>query len=47
LTSAIKNQDNALTTWTTTVAANDIFGFNVDSASTLTRVNLSINITKS
>lgn len=47
LSSAIKNQDNALTTWTTSVTAGDIIAFNVDSASTLTKVSLSIKITKS
>jgi hypothetical protein len=46
LSSAIKNQDNNLTTWTTSVTAGDIIGFNVDSASTVTRVNLSIKINK-
>ena len=46
LSSVIKNQDLALSTWTTSVTAGDIIAFNVDSASTVTRVNLSINITK-
>lgn len=41
------NEDNALSTWTTSVSADDIIAFNVDSASTLTRVNLAIKITKS
>ena len=41
------NEDNTLSTWTTSVSAGDIIAFNVDSASTLTRVNLAINITKS
>lgn len=41
-----KGQDNSLSTWTTTVSAGDIFAFNVDSAATLTRVNLLINITR-
>jgi len=47
LSSAQKSEDNTLSTWTTSVSAGDIIGFNVDSASTLTRVNLAINITKS
>ena len=47
LSTAIKNQDLSLSTWTTSVTAGDIIAFNVDSASTVTRVNLSINITKS
>lgn len=47
LSSSIKNEDNSLSTWTTSVSAGDIITFNVDSASTLTRVNLAIKITKS
>jgi hypothetical protein len=46
LSSVIKNQDLTLSTWTTSVTAGDIIAFNVDSASTVTRVNLAINITK-
>jgi len=40
------NSDLTLTSWTTTVSAGDIVAFNVDSISTITRVNLSIYITK-
>ena len=40
LSSAIKNQDLTLTTWTTTVTSGDIIGFNVDSVTTVTRVTL-------
>ena len=47
LSSAVKNQDTNLTSWTTSVTAGDIVGFNVDSATTVTRVNLIIYITKS
>lgn len=47
LSSSQKNEDNSLSTWTTSITAGDIIAFNVDSASTLTRVNLAINITKS
>lgn len=46
LSSSDKNQDNSLSTWTTNVNAGDIIAFNVDSASTVTRVNLSIKINK-
>lgn len=46
LSSAIKNQDLSLSTWTTTVTAGDVIGFNVDSADTITRVHLIINTTK-
>jgi len=42
LSSAQKNQDTSLTTWTTSVAAGDIIGFNVDSAATVTKVTLVI-----
>lgn len=47
LSSATKNQDTSLTTWTTSVSEGDILRFNVDSASVVTRVTLSIAITKS
>lgn len=47
LSSATKNQDLTLSTWTTTVTAGDYLRFNVDSASTVTRVHLSIQITAS
>jgi hypothetical protein len=46
LSSALKNQDTSLTTWTTAVAAGDILRFNVDSATTVTRVTLSIKATR-
>lgn len=46
LSSAVKNQDNSLSTWTTSVSSGDIIGFNVDSASTLKRVNLTIKVLK-
>jgi len=42
LSSAQKNQDLSLSTWTTTVTAGDILGFNVDSASTVKLVTLTI-----
>lgn len=40
------NSDLALTSWTTAVSVGDIIAFNIDSATTITRVNLSIFITK-
>jgi hypothetical protein len=46
LSSAVKNQDLTLSTWTTSVTAGDIVAFNVDSATSVTRVNLIIYITK-
>lgn len=47
LTSAVKAQSSTLTGWTTAVTAGDIIAFNIDSVSISTRINLSINITKS
>lgn len=46
LSSAQKNQDTNLTTWTTSISADDVLEFVVDSASTVTRVSLFIHITK-
>ena len=47
LTAAVKAQSSTLTGWTTAVAAGDIIAFNVVSASTSTRITLSIKINKS
>lgn len=47
LSSAIKNQDLSLSSWTTSVTKGDVLGFNVDSAATVTRVTVSLRITKS
>lgn len=41
-----KNEDTTLSTWTTSVTAGDILRFNVDSATTVTRVTLEIFITR-
>ena len=46
LSSAQKNQDTNLTTWTTAISAGDVIAFNVDSAATVTRINLIIKVTK-
>lgn len=46
LSSAQKNQDTTLSTWTTSVAQGDILGFNVDSATTVTKVWLTIRGTR-
>lgn len=40
LTAVQKNEDNTLTTWTTAVTAGDVVAFNVDSAATITRLNV-------
>jgi hypothetical protein len=42
LSSAQNNQDLSLTTWTTTVAAGDILAFEVESATTVTRVTVAL-----
>lgn len=44
LSSATKSEDTTLTGWTTAVAAGDVFGFKVDSASTVTKVSLQLVI---
>ena len=45
LTAANKSTDSTLTGWTTAVSAGDVLGFNVDSATTVTRVTLVLKIT--
>lgn len=47
LSSAQKNEDSTLTGWTTSVSAGDTFVFNVDSATTVTRVTVVLEITTS
>jgi hypothetical protein len=42
LSSAQQSQDLSLTTWTTTVAAGDILAFEVESATTVTRVTVAL-----
>lgn len=44
ISAALKSQDTTLTGWTTSIAAGDILGFNVDSVSTVTKVTLSLTI---
>lgn len=44
LSSANKNEDTVLTGWTTAVAAGDIFAFNVDSVSGITKAALTLTI---
>ena len=46
ITTATKSQDATLTGWTTSIAAGDILGFNVDSITTCQRVTLSLKVTK-
>jgi hypothetical protein len=44
LSSANKNTSTTLTGWTTAIAAGDVLGFNVDSATTVTKVALSLTV---
>jgi hypothetical protein len=46
LSAASKSQDTTLTGWTTAIAAGDVLRFNVDSAATVTRVTLSLTISR-
>lgn len=46
LSSAQLNSDTNLTTWTTAVTTGDIIGFNVDSNTSISRVTLTIGVTK-
>lgn len=46
ISSAQKSQDSTLTGWTTAIAAGDILAYNVDSCTTITRVTLSLKVTK-
>jgi len=45
LSSAQKSKDSTLTGWTTTFSADDVLEFNVDSATTVTRVTLVLTVT--
>lgn len=44
LSSAVKNQDTSLSSWTTTLTRNDWLRFNVDSATTVTKVTIAIRV---
>lgn len=46
ISAATKSQDATLTGWTKTIAAGDVVCFNVDSATTITRLNISLRVTK-
>lgn len=47
LSSTQKNTDSTLTSWTTSFSAGDIMEFSVVAASTLTRINIIVKVTKS
>lgn len=44
ISAAQKSEDTTLTGWTTSVSAGDVFAFNVDSATTITRLTLELTI---
>lgn len=46
ISASTKGQSSTLTGWTTAISAGDILAFNVDSASTVQRVTLSLKITR-
>ena len=46
LATGIKNTDSTLTSWTKTFSVGDVFGFNVDSVSGVTNVNLTLKVRK-
>jgi len=46
ISSAIKSQDNTLSGWTTTMTRGETLRFNVNSCTTITRVQLSLKVTK-
>jgi len=46
LSSAQKNQDLTLSTWTTGLLQGDVLGFNVDSVTTVTWIALALRVTK-
>jgi hypothetical protein len=46
ISSATKSEDSTLTGWTTSIAAGDVLGFNVDSITTCQRVTISLRVTK-
>lgn len=46
LSGAAKNQSSTLTGWTTAIAAGDVLRFNVNSATTVQRVTISLRVRK-
>jgi hypothetical protein len=46
LSSADKNQSSTLTGWTTAIASNDVLRFNVSSAATITRLTITLDVTR-
>jgi hypothetical protein len=46
LSSQISNTDSVLTSWSKSFSAGDVFGFNVDSSSVVTNINLTLKVKK-
>jgi len=46
ISAAIKSDDSTLTGWTTSITADDILRFNVDSVSTITRLTIILDVKK-
>ena len=46
ISSAEKAQDSTLSSWTTSISAGDILAFNVNSCTTITRVTVSLEVTR-
>lgn len=47
ISSGLDAQDSTLSGWTTSISAGDILAFNVDSCATITRVTISLKVTRS
>jgi hypothetical protein len=46
ITNNVKNQSSTLTGWTTAIAENDALRFNVSSASTITRLTITLDVVR-
>lgn len=46
LSAAVKGQSTTLTGWTTSVNANDVLAFNVDSVATVTRITVQLTVSR-
>lgn len=46
ISAADKSKDTTLTGWTTAIAADDVLGFNVDSAATVTKVHVQLQVVR-
>lgn len=47
ISSAVKSTDSALTGWTKSIKAGDVLRFNIDSVTSITRIMISIGVTRS